>query len=68
MFKGNVAHNVLGCGPTNERAGAASKAAVATLTIPLAEEVAGKNILVNAVAPSTFDLLAMTGSEKRKQH
>jgi NAD(P)-dependent dehydrogenase (short-subunit alcohol dehydrogenase family) len=34
---------------------AASKAAVATLTIALAEEVAAKDILVNAVAPSILD-------------
>jgi len=34
---------------------AASKAAVATLTLALAEEVAGKGILVNAVAPSILD-------------
>jgi NAD(P)-dependent dehydrogenase (short-subunit alcohol dehydrogenase family) len=39
----------------NMTAYAASKAAVATLTIALAEEVVGKNILVNAVAPSTLD-------------
>jgi len=34
---------------------AASKAAVAALTVALAEEVAKDNILVNAVAPSTMD-------------
>jgi len=34
---------------------AAAKAAVATLTIALAEEVVGQNILVNAVAPSILD-------------
>lgn len=39
----------------NMTAYAASKAAVATLTMALAEEVAGKNILVNAVAPSILD-------------
>jgi NAD(P)-dependent dehydrogenase (short-subunit alcohol dehydrogenase family) len=39
----------------NMTAYAASKAAVATLTMALAEEVVGKNILVNAVAPSTLD-------------
>ena len=39
----------------NMTAYAAAKAAVATLTIALAEEVAGKNILVNAVAPSILD-------------
>src|SRR5690242_11927164 len=39
----------------NMTAYAASKAAVATLTLALAEEVAGKNILVNAVAPSILD-------------
>jgi NAD(P)-dependent dehydrogenase (short-subunit alcohol dehydrogenase family) len=39
----------------NMTAYAASKAAVATLTMGLAEEVAGKGILVNAVAPSILD-------------
>jgi len=39
----------------NMTAYAASKAAVATLTMALAEEVAAKNILVNAVAPSILD-------------
>jgi NAD(P)-dependent dehydrogenase (short-subunit alcohol dehydrogenase family) len=39
----------------NMTAYAASKAAVATLTMALAEEVAGKNILVNAIAPSVLD-------------
>jgi len=39
----------------NMTAYAASKAAVATLTMALAEEVAGRNILVNAVAPSVLD-------------
>jgi NAD(P)-dependent dehydrogenase (short-subunit alcohol dehydrogenase family) len=39
----------------NMTAYAASKAAVATLTMALAEEVVGKNILVNAIAPSTLD-------------
>ena len=34
---------------------AASKAAVATMTVALAEELKGKGILVNAVAPSTLD-------------
>ena len=34
---------------------AASKAAVAAITVALAEEVKGKGILVNAVAPSTLD-------------
>ncbi len=34
---------------------AASKAAVAALTIALAEELKGERILVNAVAPSTLD-------------
>jgi NAD(P)-dependent dehydrogenase (short-subunit alcohol dehydrogenase family) len=33
----------------------ASKAAVAALSVALAEEVVGANILVNAVAPSTMD-------------
>ena len=39
----------------NMTAYAASKAAVATLTLALAEEVAAKNILVNAIAPSILD-------------
>jgi NAD(P)-dependent dehydrogenase (short-subunit alcohol dehydrogenase family) len=39
----------------NMTAYAAAKAAVATLTIALAEEVVGQNILVNAVAPSILD-------------
>jgi NAD(P)-dependent dehydrogenase (short-subunit alcohol dehydrogenase family) len=39
----------------NMTAYAASKAAVATLTMALAEEVVGKSILVNAVAPSVLD-------------
>jgi NAD(P)-dependent dehydrogenase (short-subunit alcohol dehydrogenase family) len=39
----------------NMTAYAASKGAVATLTMALAEEVVAKNILVNAVAPSTLD-------------
>jgi NAD(P)-dependent dehydrogenase (short-subunit alcohol dehydrogenase family) len=39
----------------NMTAYAASKAAVATLTMALAEEVVSKNILVNAVAPSVLD-------------
>lgn len=34
---------------------AATKAAVAALTVALAEEVVGRNILVNAVAPSIID-------------
>jgi NAD(P)-dependent dehydrogenase (short-subunit alcohol dehydrogenase family) len=33
----------------------ASKAAVAAVTVALAEEVAGQGILVNAVAPSIMD-------------
>jgi len=39
----------------NMTAYAASKAAVATLTMALAEEVVARNILVNAVAPSILD-------------
>jgi len=39
----------------NMAAYAASKAAVAALTVALAQEVAAKNILVNAVAPSIID-------------
>src|SRR3954447_15765863 len=39
----------------NMTAYAASKAAVATLTLALAEEIAAKDILVNAVAPSILD-------------
>lgn len=37
---------------------AASKAAVAAITVALAEEVKGAGILVNAVAPSTLDTAA----------
>ncbi len=37
---------------------AASKAAVAAMTVALAEELKGKGILVNAVAPSTLDTAA----------
>ena len=36
-------------------ADAASKAAVAALTVALAEEVVNDNVLVNAVAPSILD-------------
>jgi NAD(P)-dependent dehydrogenase (short-subunit alcohol dehydrogenase family) len=36
----------------------ASKAAVAAMTVALAEEVKGKGILVNAIAPSTLDTRA----------
>lgn len=39
----------------NMTAYAASKAAVATLTMALAEEVVAKDILVNAIAPSILD-------------
>jgi NAD(P)-dependent dehydrogenase (short-subunit alcohol dehydrogenase family) len=39
----------------NMTAYTASKAAVAALTMALAEEVAGKDILVNAIAPSILD-------------
>ena len=39
----------------NMAAYAASKAAVAALTAALAQEVAAKNVLVNAVAPSIID-------------
>ncbi|WP_315925760.1 SDR family NAD(P)-dependent oxidoreductase [Mesorhizobium sp. SP-1A] len=37
---------------------AASKAAVAAMTVALAEELKGKGILVNAIAPSTLDTAA----------
>ncbi|MEW9836533.1 SDR family NAD(P)-dependent oxidoreductase, partial [Mesorhizobium marinum] len=37
---------------------AASKAAVAALSVALAEELKGAGILVNAIAPSTLDTLA----------
>lgn len=37
---------------------AASKAAVAALTVALAEELKGERILVNAIAPSTIDTAA----------
>jgi NAD(P)-dependent dehydrogenase (short-subunit alcohol dehydrogenase family) len=38
-----------------DRIDAASKAAVAALTVALAEEVAKEGVLVNAVAPSVMD-------------
>jgi NAD(P)-dependent dehydrogenase (short-subunit alcohol dehydrogenase family) len=41
---------------------AASKAAVAALTVAFAEEVAGVGILVNAVAPSIMDTPANRAS------
>jgi len=51
----------------NMTAYAASKAAVATLTLALAEEVVGHGILVNAVAPSILDTpanrAAMAGAD-----
>lgn len=40
---------------------AASKAAVAAMTLAMAEELKGKGILVNAVAPSTLDTPANRG-------
>jgi NAD(P)-dependent dehydrogenase (short-subunit alcohol dehydrogenase family) len=46
----------------------ASKAAVAALTVALAEEVAGRNILVNAVAPSVMDTPANRKSMPKADH
>jgi NAD(P)-dependent dehydrogenase (short-subunit alcohol dehydrogenase family) len=47
---------------------AASKAAVATLTVALAEEVAKEGILVNAVAPSILDTPANRKSMPQADH
>jgi NAD(P)-dependent dehydrogenase (short-subunit alcohol dehydrogenase family) len=47
---------------------AASKAAVAALTVALAEEVVGTGILVNAVAPSTMDTPANRRAMPKADH
>ena len=47
---------------------AASKAAVAALTTALAEEVASRDILVNAVAPSTMDTEANRKAMPKADH
>jgi NAD(P)-dependent dehydrogenase (short-subunit alcohol dehydrogenase family) len=47
---------------------AASKAAVAALTTALAEEVASREILVNAVAPSTMDTEANRKTMPKADH
>jgi NAD(P)-dependent dehydrogenase (short-subunit alcohol dehydrogenase family) len=47
---------------------AASKAAVAALTVALAEEVAKQGILVNAVAPSTIDTPANREAMPKADH
>jgi NAD(P)-dependent dehydrogenase (short-subunit alcohol dehydrogenase family) len=47
---------------------AASKAAVAALTVALAEEVAKDNILVNAVAPSILDTAANRQAMPKADH
>jgi NAD(P)-dependent dehydrogenase (short-subunit alcohol dehydrogenase family) len=47
---------------------AASKAAVAALTVALAEEVVKEGILVNAVAPSTMDTRANRESMPKAKH
>jgi NAD(P)-dependent dehydrogenase (short-subunit alcohol dehydrogenase family) len=47
---------------------AASKAAVAALTVALAEEVAAKNVLVNAVAPSIIDTPANRRAMPKADH
>jgi NAD(P)-dependent dehydrogenase (short-subunit alcohol dehydrogenase family) len=47
---------------------AASKAAVAALTVALAEEVVGAGILVNAVAPSTMDTPANRRAMPKADH
>jgi NAD(P)-dependent dehydrogenase (short-subunit alcohol dehydrogenase family) len=46
----------------------ASKAAVAALTVALAEEVVKAGILVNAVAPSTMDTAANRKSMPKADH
>jgi NAD(P)-dependent dehydrogenase (short-subunit alcohol dehydrogenase family) len=46
----------------------ASKAAVAALTVALAEEVASKGILVNAVAPSIMDTPANRAAMPKADH
>jgi NAD(P)-dependent dehydrogenase (short-subunit alcohol dehydrogenase family) len=55
----------LGAGKT---AYAASKAAVAALTQALAAEVAGRGVLVNAVAPSTIDTPANRRAMPKANH
>ncbi|HEU5274607.1 MAG TPA: SDR family NAD(P)-dependent oxidoreductase [Xanthobacteraceae bacterium] len=52
----------------NMTAYTASKAAVAALTIALAEEVAGKDILVNAIAPSILDTPANRQAMPKADH
>jgi NAD(P)-dependent dehydrogenase (short-subunit alcohol dehydrogenase family) len=47
---------------------AASKAAVAALTVALAEEVVKDNVLVNAVAPSILDTLANRNAMPKADH
>jgi NAD(P)-dependent dehydrogenase (short-subunit alcohol dehydrogenase family) len=47
---------------------AASKAAVAAMTVALAEEVVGSGILVNAVAPSTMDTPANRRAMPKADH
>jgi NAD(P)-dependent dehydrogenase (short-subunit alcohol dehydrogenase family) len=47
---------------------AAAKAGVAALTVALAEEVAGQDILVNAVAPSIMDTPANRAAMPRADH
>jgi NAD(P)-dependent dehydrogenase (short-subunit alcohol dehydrogenase family) len=47
---------------------AASKAAVAALTVALAEEVVKAGILVNAVAPSTLDTPANRAAMPKAGH
>jgi len=46
----------------------ASKAALAALTVALAQEVAGQGILVNAVAPSTMDTPANRAAMPKADH
>ena len=45
-----------------------SKAALAALTVALAEEVVGKGILVNAVAPSIMDTAANRAAMPKADH
>lgn len=53
---------------TNMTAYTASKAAVAALTMALAEEVAAKDILVNAIAPSILDTPANRQAMPKADH
>ena len=47
---------------------AGSKAAVAAMTQAMAEELAGENIAVNAIAPSIIDTPANRGAMPKADH